>query len=187
MAGLINAALLDKSDVMAIEQALENELVNRAVAAGLAETPDGIVVRDIRPSEDFGTSYFSNDTWVWHASIGGNAWVKGIEKDLDNDFCVGFYGVIGPRSSTTKTVGIKFMLRESLIKDIWHIEHCRVPEAASVDMVFGIARNPVVYNPNDTVVVYLYGTGTATADTETIVLLGKVAEAVGRTMHGGVR
>jgi len=187
MAGLINAALLTGEEIAAIEQALEEELIKRALNAGLATDRDGLVVRDILPKTDFGSSYFSNDEWVWHASIGGNSWVKGIEKDLDNDFAVGFYGVIGPRSSTTKTVAVKFMLRETMTKDIWHIEQCRVPEAASVDMVFGVTKSPVVYNPNDTVVVYLYGTGTATADSETIVLLGKVVEPVGRTVHGGVR
>jgi len=186
-AGLLNAELLPKEEIAAVERALEDELVRIALEAKLASSPDELVVRDILPKTDFGSDYFANDEWVWQAAIGGNTWVLGIKKDLDNDFAVGFYGVRGPRSSTTKTTMVKFQLGETATKDIWHIEQCRCPGANSADEVFGITRSPVVYYPNDTVVVYLYGTGTATADAETLVLLGKVVEPVGRTVQGGVR
>ena len=79
-----------------------------------------------------------------------------------------------------------------MVKDVWMLEQCRMGELSTVSPAsnefqrahFGLARTPIIYNGEDTLVVEAYGAdGIGSGQYFKGILLGRVIEPLGRVIR----
>jgi len=185
-AGLLPWFMVTPEMIERTRKALDAELIRRAREQGIIES-DRFVLRDILPSTDFGTSYYASESWESATSLTASDWTTIINTDLDSDKLIGFYGYSGPDDNAT---ALRFKVGDALVKDVWMLEQCRMGELSTVSPAsnefqrahFGLARTPIIYNGEDTVVVEAYGAEDASGAFKGI-LLGRVIEPLGRVIR----
>jgi len=185
-AGLLPWFMVTPEMIEQKRRALDAELIRRAREQGIIES-DRYVIRDILPSTDFGTSYYASEQWVSAVSLTASSWKTIISVDLDSDKLIGFYGYLGPDDNVT---ALRFKVGGALVKDIWMLEQTRMGELSTVTSAsnefqrahFGLARTPIIYNGEDSLVVEAYGADGATGSNFKGILLGRVIEPLGRVV-----
>jgi len=174
-AGLLPWFMITPQMVRAKIDALDGELVRRGLAQGVIN-PGDYEIEDIMPSTEFGTTYYANEKWTGAISLTKNDWKKVIEKNLDDEKLVGFYGYLGPDDMVT---ALRFKVATAQTKDVWMLEQCRRGELTSPgfqDANLALARTPIVYNGDETVVVDAYGSDSVSGDVFTGIPLGRVVK-----------
>jgi hypothetical protein len=195
-------------DVRFLEDAVVQFITAQALLDGLATTEEGIAIRDILVDQDFrdkNGNAIVDRTWVQPISGGWAGAQTGAtanevyrtNKDCDNTQKVySFYGIRangtgpGDTSSVLKSNSIQFQRSTVKIIDIWEIEALdTVPERQL------FARTPLLYKKGDnasiwwvprssTVGGFAGGMATLSGAVDKIILLGKVAEPLGKTITG---
>ena len=161
-----------------IRRSLDEYIANMAVREGLATSVDSIVVRDILPARDFGTTYYPYNIWRKDFTSGTvNDWNLAAKVDLDGDKVVGIYGVAKSKDGDDIVSAIKFTrgFGDTDIVDIWVIDDLEPGEAKATD-------SPIVYSSTDTMGIYHY---LKNLGVDAVVILGRVAEAAGREITAG--
>ena len=200
-------------DVRFLEDAVVQFITAQALLDGLATTEEGIAIRDILIDQDFrdkNGNAIADRTWVQPISGG---WQGGVtqtgatplevyrtNKDCDNTQKVySFYGIRanatgpGDTASVLKSNSIQFQRSTVKIIDIWEIEALdTVPERQL------FARTPLLYKKGDNASIWWcprsssvggFATGSGAFSSlsgamDKIILLGKVAEPLGKTITG---
>lgn len=181
-------------DVRALEDAVVKYVTAQAIEDGLGNTEEQLAIRDILPDIDFEDANGNTITkrqWVSPVSGAYNSEeadvvVYNTNKDVDNNlkvYC--FYGVrataTGPGDTGTalNISSITFDRTNSKAIDIWQIEQIdTVPDRV------GYARTPILFRKGDNAQLkYRPKTG-ASGGTDNLILLGKVAESLGKYVNG---
>lgn len=156
-------------------RALDAELASKA-AMELGVSVASIVVRDILPATDFGTTYYSYDIWRKDMSAGTvNSWNQVAKTDLDGDKLIGIFGVAKGIDGDDIVSAVRFKRGDTEIIDIWQIDDLEPGEAAITD-------TPIIYSSKDTVNIYHYLKNTGV---DAVILIGRVAETAGREITAG--
>lgn len=177
-----------------IEAALIGELAQRAVRQGVVDNPAEVVVRDILPLTDLGSSTtgatsetaanggYRSEDWSVDLSTyqkgsstasSSGAYNTVVNCNMNKEKVVGFLGV--QQEDQRNVVAIKWSLGSGAkIKDIWQIGH--VPENGTM-----YAENPIIYNSTNVAKVEYYINSVGQVR---LILLGKTAEAKGDTILG---
>lgn len=161
-------------EIRSLEAAVENKLIEIALAKKVAGSAGDLVVRDFLPLTDF---KLTNEEWKEAVSAYGYATVVSNIK-LDDDQVCAFIGVKNKAANPLSLLA-RFRLGAggAKIKDIWNLESTHTMEE-----VEGYAASPVIYQPSETMMVDLYG---KVAGTDYVVFLGKMCEPRGKTVVGG--
>jgi len=169
------------------EEDMVAELTRRAVSQGVVDSADQVIVRDILPNTDFagvaaGGGYLYE---MWRADMtllkqdavtasAANSYNEAISTDLDKEKLIGILGI--KKKGEDMVAAVKFSLGTGVkIKDIWQID--MIP-----DDEIGLAREPLIYNCTNKIVVDYYLKNRGIVEIE---LIGKCAEAIGDTIIGG--
>ncbi|RLI99182.1 MAG: hypothetical protein DRP08_07490 [Candidatus Aenigmatarchaeota archaeon] len=185
-AGLLPWFMVTPEMIEQKRRALDAELIRRAREQGIIES-DRYVLRDILPNTDFGSTYYAHEDWEGAISLTASGWKTIISVDLDSDKLIGFYGYLGPDDNVT---ALRFKVGGAIVKDIWMLEQTRMgelstPSGTATDEFqrahFGLARTPIIYNGEDTLVVEAYG-AVGASGTFKGILLGRVIEPQGRVV-----
>ena len=168
------------------EEDMVAELTRRAVSQGVVDSADQVIVRDILPNTDFagvaaGGGYLYE---MWRADMttlrqdastasAANTYNEVISTDLDKEKLI---GILGIKKGEDMVAAVKFSLGTGVkIKDIWQIDS--IPDDS-----IGLAREPLIYNCTNKIVVDYYLKNTGVIELE---LIGKTCEAIGDTIIGG--
>ena len=169
------------------EEDMVAELTRRAVSQGVVDSADQVIVRDILPNTDFagvaaGGGYLYE---MWRADMtslrqdastasAANTYNEAISTDLDKEKLIGILGV--KKKGEDMVAAVKFSLGTGVkIKDIWQID-------SIADDSIGLAREPLIYNCTNKIVVDYYLKNRGIVELE---LIGKTCEAIGDTIIGG--
>lgn len=181
-------------DIRSLEDAVVRYVAAQAIEDGLATTEEQLAVRDILPDQDFedkNGNAIVNRQWIQPASgywttLESENDVYLTNKDVDNTqkvYC--FYGIrgtaVGPGATGTicKSVSIQFDRSNSKTIDIWQIEQIdTVPDRV------GYARTPILFRKGDNAKIKFRPKTTVSGQTDTLILLGKVAESLGKLVNG---
>jgi hypothetical protein len=196
-------------DVRFLEDAVVQFITAQALLDGLATTEEGIAIRDILVDKDFRDTNGNAITpreWRqpvsggWQSSGNNGATLREVyktNKDCDNTQKVyAIYGIratgTGPGATSTCIFVNSITFQRSSVKiiDIWEIEPIdTVPER----QIF--ARTPLLYKKGDnasiqfmpkssTTTVTGGGTPLVSGQEDHLILLGKVAEPLGKEVTG---
>lgn len=164
MAKLENIVLLGREEYLALVEDIKEELIATAVAqTGIPK--EKWVVRDLLPS-DLGLT-----EWKFTYSS-ANAENTVIDTTLDKRKFIRIFGIaiLDPNPAG---VYIKFQ-KDQDIKDIWGLQDLYVLEEPR-----SYTKEPIKYDQEDNVKIVVYSTA---AKDEKIVLIGFVAEPLGKTI-----
>ena len=172
MAGTILHRLTPEEQ-KAIEDAVVDYLIRRALEKKIATKPEDLVVRDILPGTDL--NGLSGEVWV--QSLSAFQYVS-VYSGKNPDTKI--FAVFGAKflSPTPKTAVIRFKLGAggAKIKDIWQVEPAFVEENCAV-----YTDRPIKYEDDETFVIEFYGKDSGE---DNVVLLGKVVEPKGELIMG---
>jgi hypothetical protein len=173
-AGLLPWFMVTPGMVRATVDALDRELVKRALEQGVV-TGNDYEIEDILPSTEFGSTYYAHNSWVGAVALTKNDWKEIIRTDLDSKKLMGFYGYLGPDDMVT---ALRFKVGTAQTKDVWMLEQCRRGELTSPgfqESNRSLTRTPIIYNGDDTLVVDAYGADNISGSQYfTGILLGRV-------------
>ena len=159
--------VLGKEEVKAIEQDVKEYLLRVAVErTGVPR--EKWVIRDLLPT-DLG---LSTNEWSFDYST-ANDYNQVIDTTLGDRVFIAIFGVAVRDPSPVATV-IKFQ-KAAQVKDIISLEDLYVYEEP-----VAYFEEPIVYEENDDVDIYIYATSTKTG--EKLILLGYIAELKGKTI-----
>lgn len=181
-------------DIRSLEDAVVKYVAAQAIEDGLAATEEQLAIRDILPDEDFedaNGNAITKRAWKqpWSGSYNIEESDKDIyltNKDIDNTqkvYC--FYGVrataVGPGDTDTilGISSIQFDRSGSKTIDIWHVE-----QIDSVPDRVGYARTPILFRKGDNAKIKFRPKTGSSGASDTLILLGKVAESLGKLVNG---
>jgi len=160
-------AVLGREEVRALEEDVKEKLLEIAVSrTGVPR--ERWVIRDLLPT-DLG---LSADTWSFDYAT-ANAYNQIIDTKLGDRTFIIIFGVAINDPAPKATV-IKFQ-RAAQVKDVISIEDLHV-----VEEPIAYFEEPIVYEENEDVDIYVYATETKTG--EKLILLGYIAEEKGKTI-----
>lgn len=181
-------------DVRALEDAVVKYVTAQAIEDGLGTTEEQLAIRDILCDIDFedkNGNTISKREWVQPVSGAYNSEntdvvIYNTNKDVDNNlkvYC--FYGIRetnnGPGQTSTALAvsSITFDRTNSKAIDIWQIEQIdTVPDRV------GYARTPILFRKGDNAQIKFRPKTAASGSTDNLILLGKVAETLGKNVNG---
>ena len=185
-------------DIRALEDNVVRFVAAQAILDGISNTPGGLAIRDIMPDLDF-EDQLGNGTlkreWVqpisggWQGAQNGSTetQIYQTNKDVDNtQKVICFFGVKalngGPDDAATAVNGICFVFKRSNSKtiDMWHTQLVDEMPDRTV-----YARTPVLFKKGDNARIDMIGKSTIVSGvTDNYVILGKVAEPLGKVING---
>lgn len=178
MAGKRSGLMLEYTTegYIALQKALEDELVRRAVAEKVTKSAEETLTRDILPKTDFAGSWGAEEWWYDLSSGTINTHNQVVANvDLDREKIIGIFGV--KKRGEDIVSALKFKRGDAETIDVWQLNAIGEGEIAVVESV----DNAIIYNSRDKVNIYDYISEVGVAG---IVLLGKVAEKKGKTVSG---
>jgi len=181
-------------DIRSLEDAVVRYVAAQAIEDGLATTEEQLAIRDILPDLDFEDKNGNTITkreWVQPTSGAYNATDTDVtvyltNKDVDNTqkvYC--FYGIrataVGPgmTGSALDISSIQFDRSNSKTIDIWDVE-----QIDSVPDRVGYARTPILFRKGDNAAVKFRPKAASSGGSDNLILLGKVAESLGKLVNG---
>jgi hypothetical protein len=181
-------------DIRSLEDAVVRYVAAQAIEDGLATTEEQLAIRDILPDQDFEDKNGNTITkreWVQPPSGAYNAENSDVtiyltNKDVDNTqkvYC--FYGIratsTGPGATSTALdiSSIQFDRSNSKTIDIWQVEQIdTVPDRV------GYARTPILFRKGDNAAIKMRAKTGSSGGSDNLILLGKVAESLGKLVNG---
>lgn len=161
---------------IALQKALENEVIRRAAAEKVTKSEEETVTRDILPKTDFAGSWGAEEWWYDLSSGTINDYNQVVANvDLDREKVIGIFGV--KKRGEDIVSALKFKRGDAETIDIWQLNAVDEGGIAVVESV----DNAIIYNSRDKVNIYDYISEVGVAG---IVLLGKVAEKKGKNISG---
>jgi len=156
-----------------VERTLVDELIQRAIDLKVAKSSDELIVRDIILMLDFD---FTEETW--EKAFTNTGWQVYKSITMPDRKIIGFYGIQLQNNEKIVTA-IRFRegsnISTARTLDIWQIEWLYAREVPET-----YTKAPLIFEPNKTYHIEFYVKNTGTAK---IVLLGKVVEPKGETIH----
>lgn len=151
-----------------LRNAIDQELVRRAVAQKIAPTEADVIVRDVKPS-DLGLS-----TEQWEKDLSGgtaNAYNTLYNPSATDQKVFAFYGAMVAESTRISEL-LRFKVGDTKVKDIVSVAYTDAQIVGDKAKMV-IFRNGIIYNKNEEIKIedYINNTGTAK-----VILLGRVAE-----------
>lgn len=176
MAGKRSGLMLEYTTegYIALQKALEAEVIRRAVASKVTKSVEETLTRDILPLTDFA---WGAEEWWYNLSAGAiNTYNQVVANvDLDREKVIGIFGV--KKRGEDIVSALKFKRGDAETIDVWQLNAIGESEIAVVESV----DNAIIYNSRDKVNIYDYISAVGVAG---MVLLGKVAEKKGKTVSG---
>lgn len=181
-------------DIRSLEDAVVKYVAAQAIEDGLASTEEQLAIRDILPDQDFEDKNGNAITKrQWKQPWSGSYDIEETDvdvyltnKDIDNTqkvYC--FYGIrataVGPGDTDTilGISSIQFDRSGSKTIDIWQVE-----QIDSVPDRVGYARTPILFRKGDNAKIKVRPKTGSSGASDTLILLGKVAESLGKLVNG---
>ncbi len=170
---------LTTAEISSFERKIHDALVNMALAKKLADSPEGLIVRDCLPSGDldFVTSHAAAPmAWVNQVAQAAAAWTDDIDVTItgvQENRVFAFYKVMN-RSANPGIVASRFNLGEQAVLGVLQLEELWVEEVQVG--YFG----PIFYTTGERIRIEHYADAVVAQYAEQIGFPAMVCESLGR-------